>query len=112
MKPLFLIGRILFGGFVLYNGINHFRRRKNLAQYAGSKHVPAPQAGVVISGLMLVAGGGPGQRMADLRNFSKNLALLGAALVLIAMKEPWPASVAVSRRTRNRVRRLVTRLAA
>jgi uncharacterized membrane protein YphA (DoxX/SURF4 family) len=55
MKPLLLIGRILFGGLFLYNGINHFRQRKNLAQYAGSKHVPAPQAGLVIAGLMLVA---------------------------------------------------------
>ena len=26
MKPLLLIGRILFGGFFLYNGINHFRQ--------------------------------------------------------------------------------------
>jgi uncharacterized membrane protein YphA (DoxX/SURF4 family) len=48
MKPLFLIGRILFGGLFLYNGINHFRQRRNLAQYAGSKHVPAPQAAVAL----------------------------------------------------------------
>jgi uncharacterized membrane protein YphA (DoxX/SURF4 family) len=54
----------------------------------------------------------PGQRMAELTNFSKNLALLGALLVLMGMKEPWPAGVAVPRRTRNRLRRLVTRLAA
>ena len=53
----------------------------------------------------------PGQRMAELINFSKNLALLEAALVLMGMKEPWPASVAVPRRTRNRLRRLLTRLA-
>jgi putative oxidoreductase len=146
MKPLFLIGRIIFGGFFLYNGINHLRQRRILAHYAGSKHVPAPHAGVVISGLMLVAGGAsialglkpklgsaaiiaflagasptmhdfwraedPGQRMADLINFSKNLALLGAALALMGTKEPWPASVPVPRRTANRVRRLVTRLAA
>jgi uncharacterized membrane protein YphA (DoxX/SURF4 family) len=146
MQPLFLIGRILFGGFFLYNGINHLRQRRNLSQYARSKHVPAPHAGAVISGLMLMADGAsialglkpklgsaaiitflarasptiddfwraedPGQRMADLINFSKNLALLGAALAFMGMKEPWPASVPVPRRTTNRVRRFVTRLAA
>ena len=27
MKTVFLIGRIIFGGFFLYNGINHFKIR-------------------------------------------------------------------------------------
>jgi len=32
-KTAFLLGRIMFGGFFLYNGINHLRQRKNLAQF-------------------------------------------------------------------------------
>lgn len=50
MKPVFLIGRILFGGFFLYNGINHFKNRNMLAQYAGAKNVPMPEAAVMASG--------------------------------------------------------------
>jgi putative oxidoreductase len=57
MKAPFLIGRALLGGFFLYNGINHLREYKKLAQYAGSKNVPAPQAGVIISGVALTVGG-------------------------------------------------------
>ena len=40
------------------------------------------------------------QRMSDQINFSKNLALAGAALALTAVDEPWPASVPVLRPTR------------
>ena len=35
------------------------------------------------------------QRMAELANFTKNLGLLGAVLSLLAIPEPWPASVKV-----------------
>ncbi|PYV58699.1 MAG: DoxX family protein [Acidobacteria bacterium] len=127
MKAPFLIGRALLGGFFLYNGINHLREYKKLAQYAGSKNVPAPQAGVIISGVALTVGGtsivlgvkpklgaaaiigflagvsplmhdfwnmdDPNQRQNDMINFSKNMALLGGALALAAVEEPWPASV-------------------
>ena len=37
----------------------------------------------------------PAQRQAEMVNFSKNMALLGAALALIGIEEPWPASVPV-----------------
>jgi putative oxidoreductase len=37
----------------------------------------------------------PGQRMNDMINFSKNMALAGAALSLMAIEEPWPASISV-----------------
>jgi putative oxidoreductase len=131
MKAPFLIGRLLLGGFFVYNGINHFRERKTLAQYAGAKNVPAPDAAVTISGALLLLGGtsillgvkpklggaaiigflagvspvmhdfwrveDPNQRMNDMINFSKNLALLGGALALTGVEEPWPASVPVAR---------------
>src|SRR5947199_8331867 len=57
MKTPFLIGRLLFGGFFLYNGINHFKELKNMAQYAKSKNVPAPDVAVEASGAALVIGG-------------------------------------------------------
>lgn len=57
MKAPFLIGRLIFGGFFLYNGINHLRNRKMMAQYTASKNVPQPEAAVVATGVMLVLGG-------------------------------------------------------
>ncbi|PYV61224.1 MAG: DoxX family protein, partial [Acidobacteria bacterium] len=35
----------------------------------------------------------PQQRMNDMINFTKNLALAGAATALMGVEEPWPASV-------------------
>ena len=57
MKAPFLLGRLIFGGFFLYNGINHFKQRKQMAQYAGMKGVPMAEAAVVGSGLMMAVGG-------------------------------------------------------
>ena len=57
MKAAFLIGRIAFGGFFLYNGINHFKQKRELAQYADAKDVPYPEAAVTASGVMLAVGG-------------------------------------------------------
>jgi putative oxidoreductase len=126
MKAVFLIGRIVFGGFFLYSGIEHFRQRRRYRDYARSKKVPSPDAGVILSGLMLLAGGAsiilglkpkmgaiaiaaflgatspvmhdfwrqqdPNQRANEMYQFEKNLALLGATLALMGMKEPWPVS--------------------
>lgn len=128
MKAVFLIGRIIFGGFFLYNGINHFKEQRSLAQYAGSKNIPNPELAVTASGVALAIGGAsiilglkpkigaaaivaflgsvspimhafwehedPGQRMNEMINFSKNMALLGAALALAGKEEPWPLSIA------------------
>jgi len=57
MKAPFLIGRLLFGGFFLYNGINHFKNRRQMAQYAASKGVPQADAAVAATGALLVFGG-------------------------------------------------------
>src|SRR5262245_29592053 len=40
----------------------------------------------------------PQQAMGDMINFTKNFALLGATLMLLAIPEPWPFSVASPRR--------------
>ena len=38
----------------------------------------------------------PSQRMNEMINFSKNMALLGSALALMGVDEPWPISVPIS----------------
>ena len=57
MKAPFLIGRILFGGFFLYNGINHLMQRKTLASYSASKGVPKPEVAVTATAVPLIVGG-------------------------------------------------------
>lgn len=128
VKASFLIGRLIFGGFFLYNGINHFKQLRSMAQYAGAKNVPAPEAAVALSGGLLLIGGASvilgvkpkigaaalitflasvspmmhdfwkaedaQQRMNDMIHFMKNMAMLGAAVALMGVEEPWPASVA------------------
>ena len=130
MKAAFLIGRLVFGGFFLYNGIHHLKQRKQLGQYAESKNVPMAEATVAATGVVLIAGGtsillgvkpklgtaaiagflagvspvmhnfwsvqDPQQRMNEMINFSKNIALLGSALALMGVNEPWPISVPIS----------------
>ncbi|MDX1582822.1 MAG: DoxX family protein [Thermoanaerobaculia bacterium] len=126
MQIVSLIGRILFGGFFLFNGINHFTDLQSMTAYAGSKGVPMPSVAVIVSGLLLLAGGAlillgykpragawaivvflvpvtfmmhqfwgiddPQQRMSEMINFMKNMALLGAAL-MIATISYWPLSL-------------------
>ena len=57
MKAPFLIGRLLFGGFFLSNGINHLRNRQEMAPYAAAKGVPKPELAVTLSGIPLIVGG-------------------------------------------------------
>jgi|SRR6185369_13031941 putative oxidoreductase len=144
MKAPFLIGRLMFGGFFLYNGINHFRQRKTIAQYAGAKKVPKPDAAVIATGIALTVGGAsvllgikpkigtlaiigflgavsplihnfwkdedPAQRMHNMADFTKNMALLGSALALMGVEEPWPASVPIAQPGKlQRLRRAVRR---
>jgi uncharacterized membrane protein YphA (DoxX/SURF4 family) len=57
MKAPFVIGRLLFGGFFLYNGIHHLQEAKSMAPYAGKKGVPAPELAVKLSAIPLLVGG-------------------------------------------------------
>jgi len=57
MKAPFLIGRIFFGGFFLYNGINHLIHRKEMAACTASKGVPAAETAVTLSAIPLIVGG-------------------------------------------------------
>jgi putative oxidoreductase len=128
---LLLIGRILYGGFFLISGANHFLKLSAYKPYVASKGVPAPGLAVVGSGLLILLGGlsvllgcwpniglllivifllgttpmmhsfwkltDPMARMNDQINFMKNVALLGAALAMAAISQPWPMSLAIAR---------------
>ena len=127
MDYLFLLGRILYGGFFLLGGINHFMHLGMMSGYSASKGVPAAKAAVIVSGLLIILGGfciivgcspeigvacivlfllpvtfvmhaywtetDPMQQMSQRVNFQKNIALLGAALMLLMIQRPWPLSV-------------------
>ena len=127
MDYLFVLGRILYGGFFLLGGVNHFTNLGMMSGYAGSKGVPAAKAGVALSGLLIIVAGalviiGTHIRIAaaciiiflvpvtylmhdfwnekDMMgrinqqvNFQKNLALLGAALMMVMIPRPWPFSL-------------------
>ena len=147
MKAAFLLGRLVFGGFFLYNGIHHFQERKSLAQYSAAKNVPFPDIAVAATGALLIAGstsvllgvkpkwgtlaimtflGGispimhdfwrlddPSERFNQQVNFTKNMALLGAALALMGVEEPWPVSVPIGQPTTlQRISRFAREVAA
>ena len=146
MKIPFLIGRLVFGGFFLYNGVNHLRKREQMKPYVASKNVPMPDAAVTVSGIALILGGASillgvkpkmgaaavaaflasvtpimhdywnapsEQQMNETINFTKNMALLGGAMALMGVEEPWPVSVPVDQPSRlERVARVTKRLAA
>jgi putative oxidoreductase len=124
---LFVLGRVLFGGFFLWSGIQHFRNVDMLAGFTGSKGVPAAKLAVMGSGLLIILGGlsivlgvrpvwGVAlislflipvtflmhtywkhtdfmARINDQVNFQKNIAMLGAAWMLLLIPQPWPMSL-------------------
>jgi putative oxidoreductase len=57
MKAPFVIGRMLFGGFFLYNGINHLAKAKEMGSYAEAKGIPNGELAVAVSGIPLIIGG-------------------------------------------------------
>jgi putative oxidoreductase len=128
MNVLILIGRIIFGGFFISSGVNHFIGFEMMTQYAKMKGVPFPAFAQGVTGLLLLLGGlsilfgiypcvgivmlvtfllpvsfmmhnfwtlaDPQLRMADKVNFMKNMALLGALLMFLAIPLPWALSLA------------------
>lgn len=119
MLALFIVGRVLLGGFFIYNGINHFAKLHSLSSYANAKKIPFSKLAVSITGLMLIMGGlsillnlyviiglwililfmvvttgamhrfwnvdDPMHRMNDQVQFTKNLAIIGALLILLSL---------------------------
>lgn len=127
MAILFLIGRIIFGGYFLLNAYNHIFKSAHMIGYAQSKGVPSPKLAIIGSGIVLTIGGlsmllglypvvgvialalflipvsfkmhdfwkiqDPMARMGERIQFEKNMALLGAALMLLAIATPWVYSI-------------------
>jgi uncharacterized membrane protein YphA (DoxX/SURF4 family) len=127
MDYLFLVGRILLGGFFLLNAYNHFTAVSSMVPYAKSKGVPAPRMAILGSGLLIALGGlsillgvkpkcgvlllalflvpvtftmhnfwadqDQQTRQSNEVQFQKNLALLGASLMLLLVPEPWVLSL-------------------
>lgn len=75
MQVLFLIGRILLGGYFIYSGYGHFKNLAGMAGYAAMKKVPFARAAVIVSGVMLTLGG-----LAIVLN---RFAILGMCLVVL-----------------------------
>jgi putative oxidoreductase len=130
-RAALLFGRAVFGGYFLYNGINHFVNHRMMTDYARSKGVPLPGTAVATSGAIIVLGGlsilsgtrpkvgaslvttflvavspqmhafwrlsEQAERMQEMVNFTKNAALIGAAALVAAVPEPWPAALHVGR---------------
>ena len=124
---LFLVARILVGGFLAFQGLNHFLNADAMSGYAQSKGLPAARASVLLSGGTLLFGGlgivfgvfpalaagavvlfllfatplmhdfwavPEEQRQSEMTDFIKNVELLGAALVFLALSsEPWAYAI-------------------
>ena len=89
MDTFIIIGRIIFGGFFIYTGINgHFFQITAFTQYAGSKHVPMPRLAVFVSGLMITVGG-LGVITHSYWNFSLWLIVLFLVVVTPKMHSFW-----------------------
>jgi uncharacterized membrane protein YphA (DoxX/SURF4 family) len=127
MNVLFLLGRIIFGGFFIYGGYNHFSNLTMMSGYAASRGVPAPTLAIAVSGILLLLGGisvllglytefglacliiflipvtltmhsfwidtDPQMKMSNMVNFTKNMALLGALIMMFMIRRPWPWSI-------------------
>jgi putative oxidoreductase len=117
-NTILTLGRIIFGGYLLFNAYNHFSNLTMMSGYAQSKGIPSAKLAVAGSGLLLAIGGlsvilnivpivglaalvlfllpvtfimhafwkvqDPMAKMGEMVNFSKNLALLGAVIILLA----------------------------
>ncbi|HVL47474.1 MAG TPA: DoxX family membrane protein [Candidatus Thermoplasmatota archaeon] len=56
MDLVFLLGRLLFGGFFLLSAVNHFAGTRTLASVAESSGVPFPTFAVIATGGILLLG--------------------------------------------------------
>jgi putative oxidoreductase len=85
---LLYIGRIMFGGYFIFNGMNHFTKLEMMSGYAKSKGAPSPKLSVAFSGLLLLIGG-----VSVLINIFPALGFISLILFLvpvtIIMHAPW-----------------------
>lgn len=57
MEIVALIGRIIFSFMFIYSGVNHFKNRQYMTEYAASAGVPSPASAIPVSGTVLLLGG-------------------------------------------------------
>jgi len=123
---LFLVGRILLGGYYIMGGINHLTKMNMMVGYAKSKNIPFSNLAVPLTGILLLLGGlsfllgvypylgvlliiiflvpvtimmhnfwavPQEQKMIEMVNFMKNIALIGSALMFLTIETPWAFSL-------------------
>lgn len=55
---VFIVGRLIFGGYWVFNGLNHFVNMSMMAEFARQRGVPFPaELSVAVTGLMMLLGG-------------------------------------------------------
>ena len=57
MNIVFLVGRIIFGGYWLMASFNHFKNLNYMSEYAKAKGTPSPKLAVAGTGVILLVGG-------------------------------------------------------
>jgi putative oxidoreductase len=57
LTATFVVGRILFSWIFILSGIAHLTQAQAMSQYAAMFKVPQPKLAVIVSGLMILAGG-------------------------------------------------------
>ena len=115
-NPPSLIGRLLYGGVLIFTGINHFQDEESMVAYSEAKGVPMADLAVPASGGLLLFSGlflilwrlprlaagaaisflvpstllmhdfwavDEEEKQAEMNNFLKNVALLGAAFAFL-----------------------------
>jgi uncharacterized membrane protein YphA (DoxX/SURF4 family) len=129
METLFILGRVLFGGFFLHAAYGHLMHLEGTAGYAKMKGVPMPKLATIVTGIMQLIGGlsvvtgilpeigilillafmipttymmhqfwntaDPMQAMGEKINFGKNIAIIGALLMMLMITAPWAYSLAM-----------------
>ncbi|HEY4494619.1 MAG TPA: DoxX family membrane protein, partial [Candidatus Paceibacterota bacterium] len=73
-----ILGQIIFGGYFIYSGLNHFIHNKDYASYASSMKVPMPTFSVFFTGLLMLLGG-----IGILLNFYVDIAIVLLLIFLI-----------------------------
>lgn len=54
---IYWIGLVLFGGYFVYNGVQHFIHRRGMIAYATAMGVPLANIAIPVTGLLLLLGG-------------------------------------------------------
>ena len=57
MAVLFLLGRLIFGGYFIVSGLNHFMSYGQFVAFAAAKGVPMAELAIPVSGALLLFGG-------------------------------------------------------